>query len=286
MKKILIATDFSANAKYAAEYGYALAKQIKAGIFLCNIVTTPAEMPVAGMAVWSQGESDLLLEDSTDELKRLKAHLEQKDFTETFRPPVDYLSDTGLVREIVNSATADQKVDLIIAGTHGRNGLGAFFLGNHTEDLIESCVKPLLIIPNAAAFKPIEKIAFATDLKHPENDLEQLYDLIKFARMLNAEVLLTHIYDKDDSNMNFAKKIEKFLLEISNKANYSKIYYRVIKHHRVELGLDWLCEHGQIDMLAMVHREYGFFNNLFKGSHTQKMAAHITIPLLVFPENN
>jgi nucleotide-binding universal stress UspA family protein len=36
MKKILIATDFSANAKHAAEYGYAIASQLKAGVILCN----------------------------------------------------------------------------------------------------------------------------------------------------------------------------------------------------------------------------------------------------------
>jgi len=32
MKTFLVATDFSANARHAAEYGYNLAKQIKANI--------------------------------------------------------------------------------------------------------------------------------------------------------------------------------------------------------------------------------------------------------------
>ena len=45
MKKILIATDFSANAKHAAEYGYTIASQVKAGIILCNTFIVPAEMP-------------------------------------------------------------------------------------------------------------------------------------------------------------------------------------------------------------------------------------------------
>src|SRR5476651_1303522 len=118
MKKLLIATDFSATARHAAEYGYLLAKQLKAGLFLCNTITIPAEEPMLGMVVWPQGESDMLVEDSTEELKRLKAHLEQTDHTDSFRPPVDYLNEAGTVRDIVNDSTFKQRVDMIIAGTH------------------------------------------------------------------------------------------------------------------------------------------------------------------------
>jgi nucleotide-binding universal stress UspA family protein len=282
MKKLLIATDFSANAKHAAEYGYLLAKQLKAGVFLCNTITIPVESAMAGMAVWPHGESDALMDDSTEELKRLKAHLEHTDHTTSFRPPVDYLNETGTVRQTVNEAVAKQKVDMIVAGSHEQDKLSTFLLGNHAHELIEFAIKPLLIIPNTTKFIPVQKIAFATDLQHPENDLEQLYELIAFARLLDAEILLTHVYKNDDYSLNFEKGIEKFLVEVSNKANYPQIYYRIIKHNKVELGLDWLCEHGKIDMLAMVHRPHDFLDSILKDSHTKKMADHITLPLLVF----
>lgn len=284
MKKLLIATNFSANAKHAAEYGYLLAKQLKAGIFLCNTITIPAETSMSGMTMWPQGESDILLDESVEELKRLKAHLEHTDHTDAFRPPVDYLNEAGTVRQTVNEAVARQNVDLIIAGAHEPDRLGTFLLGNHAHELIECCVKPLLIIPNTTRFTPIKKIAFATDFERPENDLEQIFELINIARLLDAEILLTHIYDGSGHLTKFEKRIENFLVEISNKANYPQIYYRIIKQDKVELGLDWLCEHGQIDMLAMVHRRYDFLDSILKGSHTKKMAGHITIPLLVFSE--
>lgn len=284
MKKLLVATDFSAAARHAAEYGYLLAKELKAALFLCNTITIPAEVPMSGLAFWPQGESDTLLDDSTEELKRLKAHLEQTDHTVTFRPPVDYLNDAGSVGNIINDSAFKQHVDMIIAGAHQQDGLATFLLGNHTHELIESCIKPLLIVPGAAPFKPIKKIAFATDLEHPENDLEQLYELITLAGMLNAEILLTHIHTANNHSVNFEKEIEKFLLEISNKANYPKIYYRIIRHDKVEQGLYWLCEHGQIDMLAMVHRRQDFLDDILYGSHTKRVAGYITIPLLVYPD--
>lgn len=283
MKKILIATDFSATARNAAEYGYLLAKQLKTGVFLCNTIAIPSEVPVSGIVFWSQGDSDTLLEDSTAELKRLKAHLEQNDHTNTFRPPVDYINEAGTVWYFVNNSAFKEQVDVIIAGTHEEDGLGGLLSGNHTLQLIETCIKPLLIIPKTAAFRPIKKIAFATDLAYPENDLHQLYELISMARTLDAEILLTHIKNKEDHSGKFEQNLEKFLAEVSNKANYHHIYYRIIKQDKVELGLDWLCEHGQIDMLAMTHREHGFLENIFKGSHIKKMAGHIAIPLLVYP---
>ncbi|MDB4918305.1 universal stress protein [Mucilaginibacter sp.] len=182
MKKLLIATDFSANARHAAKYGYLLAKQLKAGIFLCNTIAIPAEAPMSGMTVWPQGESDVLFDDSIEELKRLKAHLEQTDRTDGFRPPVDYLNEVGTVKQTINDAVSKQKVDMIIAGSHDAGRLGTFLLGNHAHELIEFSIKPLLIIPHTAKFTPIKKIAFATDFEHPENDLEQIYELIAFAR--------------------------------------------------------------------------------------------------------
>ncbi|WP_394771990.1 universal stress protein [Mucilaginibacter sp.] len=286
MKKILIATDFSATARNAAEYGYLLAKQLKAGVFLCNTIAIPAEVPVSGIVFWSQGDSDTLLEDSTEELKRLKAHLEHNDHTNTFRPPIDYINESGTVWYFVNNSAFKEQVDVIIAGTHEEDGLGGLLSGNHTLQLIETCIKPLLIIPKAAAFRPIKKIAFATDLEDPESDLQQLYELISMARTLDAEILLTHIKNKEDHAAQFEQHLKKFLAEVSDKANYYNIYYRIVKQDKVECGLDWLCEHGQIDMLAMTHREHSFLENIFRGSHTKKMAGHIIIPLLVYPCTN
>jgi nucleotide-binding universal stress UspA family protein len=286
MKKLLIATNFSANAKHAAEYGYLLAKQLKAGIFLCNTITIPAETSLYGMTMWPQGESDILLDESVEELKRLKSHLEYTDHTDTFRPPVDYLNEAGTVRQTVNEAVLKQKVDMIIAGAHEPDVLGTFLLGNHAHELIEFCIKPLLIIPNMAEFPPVKKIAFATDFENPEDNLEQIYELIDFARLLGAKILLTHIYDGSGHLVKFENHIEQFLTEISNKANYPQIYYRIIKQDKIESGLDWLCEHIHIDMLAMVHRKHDFLDSILKGSHTKKMADHIEIPLLVFPGKN
>jgi len=282
MKKILSPTDFSVNATHAAEYAYQLAKDIKADILLCNAVSLPSEIPQAGFVTWPMEENDVLISDSDSELKRLKAHLEQHDHGDSFRPAITFVNKAGTVTDVVTQVVSTEQIDLVVIGTHASDGLSSFLLGNHSHNMIDSGLKKLLLIPFAAKLKPIKKIAYAIDLENAEKDLNEVYELIPLAKALNAEILVTHIYNGKDTSAEFKKWMTSFLTDISNNADYPNIYYRIVNSASPEKGLTWLSEHGQVDILAMHHHQHGFFDTLFNGSHTQKMANQLSIPLLVF----
>lgn len=280
MQTILISTDFSANAAHAAAWGYNLAKQANANILLVNAITIPAELPQPGMIFWQSDDGDQAINNCTDDLQKLKAHLEQNDYSETFRPAVNYIAEWGKVTDVISNV-ADREIGLIVIGKHGSDGLSTFFMGNHCSSLIDTATKPLLMIPPGSAIKQIKKIAFAFDFNHIGKETKSIYEVIVFAKALGADVLLTHIFDVPQSS-SIKLMIDQLLTELSNKADYPHIYYRAITDSNAEKGLDWLCEHGQIDILAMNHGPYSFIDDVLNLSHTQKMAAHIAIPLLVF----
>jgi nucleotide-binding universal stress UspA family protein len=284
MKKILIATDFSANAAHAAKYGYAIASQIKADVVLCNAFIVPAEMPQAGTLVWPQLEYDELLESSASELKQLQEELRQNLSDSSFAPEIICRSEIGGVVDVIKEITGKTDVELTVIGTHGAGKLDTFLVGNHSRHMINNTKGPLLLVPASARLKPIKKVAFATDLNDPERDVKAIYALIPLLKKLNAELLLTHIYNGDDPTFKFKQHIQQLLVELSNKANYPNIFYRIVNSDKAERGLDWLCDHGHVDVLAMVHRKQDFLEKILIGSHTQKMADHINIPLLVIPE--
>jgi nucleotide-binding universal stress UspA family protein len=284
MKTLLISTDFSKTATHAVEYGYNLATQIKADVILCNAVIVPAEIPQAGVVVWPMEEYNVLMEDSDKELKSLKAQLESNS-TGGFNPSMKIINETGMLNDVVNVIVKDHRVDMIIMGTHATSGAAHFLFGDHSRKMIDQTSTPLLIVPPQAKIAPVKKIAFATDFKEPEKDLEYIYNLVPFAKLLNAEILLTHVNSEKYQPADVKNWLNQFLSDLSNKANYPHIYYRIIRESNTENGLDWLCDHGQIDILAMVHRPHSFFESLLKGSHTKKMADHISIPLLVLSEN-
>ncbi|MGZ3776234.1 MAG: universal stress protein [Mucilaginibacter sp.] len=282
MKNIVIATDFSANARHAVEYGFKLAGQLKENVILCNAFMVPAEIPDAGVMVWPQYDYEELFKDSSDELKELEDVLKDSAGRAGFHPLVASISEDGPLPEIINKVVTAQNAHLVVMGTHGSSA-GSFLLGNHTRKMIDEAICPLLLVPSLVTVAPIKKIAFATDFKEPEKDLRVIFKLIPLLKKLNAELLLTHVYNEVDYAYDFKKHIEGFLLELSNKADYPNIYYRIVKSEKPEKGLDWLCRFGNVDVLAMVHRKHSFFDKILAGSHTQKMAGHISIPLLVIP---
>lgn len=287
MKTILVLTDFSDHAKHAAEYALKLVQKIKADLLLCNTFTVPAEMSMAGISVWPQEEYTVLSEGSSAGLKLLKKNLQgQADASQDvsgFHPNIAINSAVGNISGLVQGMFPGTDVQLVVAGTHDKSVFNDFLLGNNVNTIIDDIDFPLLLVPPTAAYKPIKKIAFATDLVDVGRDEKALYRLINLARPLNAEILVTHIYNEDNSNLEFEKQIKTLLTVISNKADYAHIYSRVVDEENPEKGLIWLCENGQVDILTMTHQHHHYFEKLFTASYTHKMAKQIGIPLLVMP---
>jgi len=267
MKTILIPTDFSDNATHAAKYGYQFAKQVKSNIILCNAFIVPVEMPQASMVAWPMYEYDEIIESCQNDLKMLKSDLEKQDQS-GFKPAIICENEAGALQDVVSELVAKHDIGLVIMGTHGGSGLSGLILGNHSRRMIDNTTKPLLLIPPKTKYSPVRKIAFATDMENIAGDLDAIFELIDFARYLNAEILLTYVDNKSYHTDKFRKDMQELLTNLSNKANYPLIYYRLVKSRNAESGLDWLCDHGQIDMLAMVHRPHTFLDGIIKGSHT------------------
>ena len=282
MKKLLISTDFSDRATHAAEYGYNLGRQIKSDIILFNAFIVPAEMPQATRIAWPMEDYASLKLESSDHLQHLKVHLKSKNETGGFQPTISCISEAGTVVDLVNDIDLSENIDLVIIGTHGSTGLNTLLLGNNCRKMIDRISRPLIMVPPEAQIAPIKKIAFATDFKHPKEDIISFHKLVSIAMLLNAEILIVYIYNEKDFSSEFTGWVNNSLLELSHKSYYKNINYTSILNNQTENGLDWLCEHGQIDMLSMVHRPQNFIESLITGSDTQKMAHHISIPLLVF----
>lgn len=280
MKTVLIATDFSDHAAQAARYGFNLAGQLRANVLLCNAFIVPAEVPGANLVTWPAFEYEELLEGSTYELKKLKRSL-SKTSNQGFIPPVDFVNETGTVADVVNALIVNKDVVLTVIGTHEGSGLNALISTNHSKNLIGKTACPLLLVPPSASVRPVKKVAFATDFKTPLSDLETIHRLISLIRPLNAELLITHIYNEKQDKPDLDGRLQQLLVELSNKADYPNIYYRIVNNVNIDKGLDWLCQSGQVDILAMVHKEHGLWETIVKGSYTERMAARISIPLLV-----
>jgi nucleotide-binding universal stress UspA family protein len=283
MKTILLATDFSENAKHAAFFGYDLAKHLNAKVAIATAIAVPIVVPQTGMELWPMEQQIVVTEHSELDLKRLKNDLENGSYEHSYKPKVECLCKVGPLNDVISDINDQQKIDLVVMGTHKGGAFTRLLSGDHSREFINNGGIPMLLVPKGNSLKSIKKIAFATELKHLENDLESIYQIINIARPLHAEILLVHIQKGDEEVPENEKAFKEFTTELSNKSNYPLIYYKILKNKSVDEGLNWLCANGKVDMLAMVHGKHHLISKLLNKSHTIKMAEHIKLPLLIFP---
>jgi len=277
MKPLLLLTDFSESGNHAVEYGYHLAKLLKANVTLCNAV----DLAESANMLWPAEAYDSIVSDSGELLEKLKKHLERTDHTAGFHPQISCENKAGRLIDVVDALRENEDFYMVVIGAH-RKGFARFLLENHSKSMIDTLTCPLLIVPREAVLGDIKKIAFATDFTDHKRDLDRIYNLIPMAERLAAKILLVHVQETEIKHI---KKAEEALLtEISNKANYPHIFYACIENGDAEEGLCHLCASQQVDMLVMLHRSRDFFETVFNRSHTHKVAAKVTVPLMVVPE--
>jgi len=285
MKTILVPTDFSEPAKNAASYAINLAQNIKAGLILCHAIKIPSETPMAAQVAWPLEDYTSLKADADKELEQLSVTLQKENpyaKAGAGRSLITKYCDVGEVIDVVTGKIDEDKSVIVVMGMSGAGAMSRFFLGSNTQDMISDAAFPVLLIPSQAKYHPVTKIAFATDLNN--SDIEMIHSVASLARYFNAELLIAHVTDEKYETGDEKQEVEAFLNEVTCKANYPKIYYRHIKGTGIMRGLDWLSEHGVIDMLVMVHRKVNPLERLFGISYTEKLSHHTEIPLLVLPE--
>ena len=144
--KILHPTDFSDCAAEAQEEASRLARVLGAELVLLH-VSVEAPLYAEGLI----GVKDV----------RKVYEAQRKWAEETLDARAAALRDTGvtsraLVRvgvpaEEIVKAAAEEGVDMIVMGTHGRGGLSRFFLGSVADRVIRTARCPVLTVREAGA---------------------------------------------------------------------------------------------------------------------------------------
>jgi nucleotide-binding universal stress UspA family protein len=289
MNTILVPTDFSPCAVNASHYALQLATRLRVGVHLCHALLLPVQTLVANPDAWATSDYSHLETATMDALSSTAIEMESAMSQQlaasatagTFKPRVGYSCEIGLVADVIEKIAEDKRLSLVVMGMSGAGELSRLFMGSSSRQAIDNAKIPVLLVPPKVKFKHLKKIAFATGMQ--AGDLDVLNSLAEIARHFNAEILIAHITCADEDLYLDDKQVDKFLSEVTDKINYPKIYYRNIKSEDIDHGLDWICEHGQIDMIATVHRQQNFLQRIFSGSYTQKLAKHIDMPLLVYP---
>lgn len=284
MKTILVLTDFSIRAQYAAEFAMQMAFKTGANLILCNAIELAEHNPVAQPIAWPVAGHLSLQEESMMDLKYLANHLKNltpRNLKETVHQPViSCIAGFGKLTGLASSIISQKAVDLVVMGTHKSNGLIRFLFDSHTHDVLDNINCPVLLIPGSLGYKGINSIAYGTDLTFSNNKV--IPYLAEIAEPFKADILVTNILPPDIS---LEKQANKILTHQEGPAvqGQTKITYTSVPGGNIPKSLLEISGAGKADVLALVHKRYGFFEKLFHSSISKRMVDIAEIPLLILP---
>jgi nucleotide-binding universal stress UspA family protein len=145
LERLLVPTDFSETSEAALKYGKAFAEAFGATLHVIHVIEDPYGQP---WAVESYGVSFAALQEEwiKEAGKRIETLLSEAE-----RQALRAVTTTILghpVMEILRYA-GDQRIDLIVMGTHGRGPLGHVVMGSVAERVVRKAPCPVLTVRHA-----------------------------------------------------------------------------------------------------------------------------------------
>ncbi len=184
LQNVLLATDFSACSETALSYAMGMCRRYGAMLYTLNIV--PAET-----------SSDVYPPDPF-----YLRHSAEKKMANLVKPGLfqgikhHELVKEGFILDVLRELIGRFEIDLIVLGTHGREGIKSLVLGSVAEEVADSAYCPVLTVgPHISAnWGPelkLRKILYATDL--PAGSARALTYALWLAEHEDAHLTLLHV---------------------------------------------------------------------------------------------
>jgi nucleotide-binding universal stress UspA family protein len=190
LRSILFATDFSDESMHALPYVTGIAKRLGSSVYLAHIVapsplvaSAPEVAPSLYAGIRDQAEAQLTALALSPQLAETGART---------------MVGSGPIGDELCNMAGENKIDLIVAGTHGRTGVRKLLLGSVVEEICRVAPCPVLTVGPALATKSeikFRQILFPTDLS--EDSKRIVPYLRQIAEEYHADITVLHVMPEE-----------------------------------------------------------------------------------------
>lgn len=271
MLKILIPTDFSANARKAFDLAVTIFGR-DAQYTLVNSYEVPHSGATMLITIADILEKDslLLLNKTKDEAIARYPDMEGQ---------VSVRAVMGSPSVVIRKLVSEEDYDMVVMGTKGATGLKQVFVGSVAANTMMEVECPVIAVPENAPLKTPKKLVFAVDDQGLSSGAFPAR-LVDMATILNAEILVLNVVPLGElghvGNSGTSSSVE---IPAFENVTYS-IHFT--ESDDVNKGIAAFVEKTGADMLAMVTRKNGFVSRLLGTSNTKLMMMSTQIPLAAF----
>jgi len=189
-KHILFATDFSEVSQRALLHALAMAKRYDSRLTVVHVAPPEMQVPIPSEPIPLEGDW---------QKQRAAASLKRLEELESLRM---YAHESVLLQgnpwPEMAGLIAEQDIDLIVLGTHGRGVLGTLLVGSVADEVLRHAKCPVLTVgpdvsPSLADHEQLSRLLFATDFS--EGSMHALPYALSLAEENNSEIILLHVLE-------------------------------------------------------------------------------------------
>ncbi len=256
MKKILVPVDFSPKSEEALKVAAKIARKTQAEIYVLHLLDIPS------------GEIDMIAGNNVPTGPVAIRMFEQthEQFDEFLDK--DYLNEITIYEKVlvdnpvegISDFANENKIDLIIMGSHGTTGLEDFFVGSNTEKVVRTAKIPVLVVKEPAEKFKIEKVIYAS--KFTDDNIDAFKKLMKFLKIFEPTIYLLRI--NTISNFKSTPELEEIMDSFLKKVPEYKCFKKVIyDDYTVQEGIFNFAEKVNADLIALAtHGRQGIMHFL------------------------
>lgn len=168
LKNVLYATDFSAAACAALPYALAICRHYEGTLHVVHVI--PED--ILGQA---EGVNPVTFEKICEAKNRNAMERMRQLSPELAATPHHTYVQRGRILDVISKVVAEQHIDLLVLGTHGRQGLERLAMGSVAEELLRQSSCPVLTVgPKASGRIKQEFDETGKDLRPAEIELRRI----------------------------------------------------------------------------------------------------------------
>lgn len=255
---ILVPTDFSDCANYAAKIAMKLAKQSNATVHFLTVY-------------------DLLPNQELEHKKKLAlTQIGTRYANQGVTIKTSYVK--GKFLQSINDYIKSNNIDLLVMGSHGASGLNEIMIGSNTQKVVRNIHCPSLVIKESLESVDFKNIVFASDFSLKEKEVFERF--LEFIQQFSNP----HIHLVAVNTSSFFNQPE-FLLrdamkEFKNMTGEIPCTMNIQYNFNVENGIRYFSETINADLIVVSNYQKSMLRKLFVGSTVEALVNHSKTPIL------
>jgi nucleotide-binding universal stress UspA family protein len=179
--------------------------------------------------------------------------------------------------DVFEAFVKKNNIQLIIMGITGATRMEQVLMGSNTLKMIERQIAPVIIVPPDARSESARNVMLISDFKDVENTIP-IEPIKKVLNLFNPSLFVVNVDHEHYVELTEDYKVERAKLE-HMLADYNPEFFFMRLYDFID-AINQFVTDRNIDMILTIPRHHSFLSNLFKTTHTSKLAYHSHVPIV------